>query len=1143
MNESLNNNNIKLKFPHPTDINFQKKISLKKEFQHKYKVEKNSIIEMDKNNNLCNYQDFTLSKNQIFLKNFISSSTPYNGVLLYHGMGSGKTCSAIQITEQFRKYNRYNINFKKIIIVASPTVQENFKLQLFDETKLNKVNNLWNLDGCTGLELIEELNDYDIHNMTKEDIVKKIKKIIKVSYSFMGYEKLSNIIQNTIGKIKTTNEEKRRMLIKKQLNKLFSESMIVIDEAHNIRTQTSNNKKKVSNMLEILSSNVKKNKLLLLTGTPMYNDSKEIVFLINLLNMNDNQNKISINKIFDKEGNFIEENGEEIGKKRLIQKSNGYVSYLRGENPYNFPFRIYPNYYNSLKSINNYKYPEINYKGEVIDTPLHFLDLYVNNLSEIQKKGYLYSLQNTKSGSLKHDNMRYGYTELQDSLFSLNICYPIEENKYITGKQIIKQLMNKTNNKYSYVNEENRIFNYENIGKYSCKIRSILENIINSDGIVLVYSQYLDSGLIPLALALEELGFSRINRKNNLLKTKESIKPFNILSKNKSEDNKIGRYSMITGNKDISDDINSELKIINSDNNTNGSNCKVVLISQAGTEGIDFKNLRQVHILEPWYNLSRIEQIIGRAIRNCSHKKLELKNRNSQIFMHCCYIDENTETTDMMFYRMCENKATKIGKVQKVLKSISVDCIINYDQLKLSNLNENIPITLSTRETMDFNVKDRPYSLMCDYSEECDYKCINEMLETNVLDDSTYSYNSTIDKNIIKKIKELFLKRHIYKKNDIIDYLNNGDNNIDLDIIHSSLSYLIDNPNEYLLDKYLRKGNLINIKNMYIFKPIELNKDTTLYNYTRPITTNTKEVRIDINDDMFKIKRKSKTPVDSKTKKPSSKSILSKYKKVIQSIKLNYSIGMQNHSIENKKFYYLYSETYNQFKLLIPELDLSEKMKGRILLEHILENLIYDKEIILVNYLFDKSNNLSDLENMILDYYKNNYIYVVNGYKLLFLFDLKDKSKTLPYNNLINNKLKIYNIENDKLDKLKKSDFINIGLKNIFNILNINLDMNVNDYISFVDYYDKSSSVEIKIKNTKEISKKNKGRFIINEYPKKITPIINEILNQEMSSNNTFIKEQLCVVIEILCRYYNTIGDKLYYLNKLKNKDNYFIKN
>ena len=68
--------------------------------------------------------------------------------------------------------------------------------------------------------------------------------------------------------------------------------------------------------------------------------------------------------------------------------------------------------------------------------------------------------------------------------------------------------------------------------------------------------------------------------------------------------------------------------------NLDGSMVKAILISQAGSEGLDFKFIRQVHIMEPWYNMNRIEQIIGRAVRNCSHKLLPFNKRNVQIFLH-----------------------------------------------------------------------------------------------------------------------------------------------------------------------------------------------------------------------------------------------------------------------------------------------------------------------------------------------------------------------------------------------------------------------------------------------------------------------------------------------------------------------------
>ena len=57
--------------------------------------------------------------------------------------------------------------------------------------------------------------------------------------------------------------------------------------------------------------------------------------------------------------------------------------------------------------------------------------------------------------------------------------------------------------------------------------------------------------------------------------------------------------------------------------NKDGEKIKVILITKAAAEGLDFKNVRQIHIIDPWYNMNRIEQIIGRGVRTCSHKDLE----------------------------------------------------------------------------------------------------------------------------------------------------------------------------------------------------------------------------------------------------------------------------------------------------------------------------------------------------------------------------------------------------------------------------------------------------------------------------------------------------------------------------------------
>ena len=75
----------------------------------------------------------------------------------------------------------------------------------------------------------------------------------------------------------------------------------------------------------------------------MFNSYSEIIWLLNLLNLNDKRFTVSDKEIFDKKGNFVQNSeGIETGKELLIQKMLGYVSYVRGNNPFTFPYSIYP---------------------------------------------------------------------------------------------------------------------------------------------------------------------------------------------------------------------------------------------------------------------------------------------------------------------------------------------------------------------------------------------------------------------------------------------------------------------------------------------------------------------------------------------------------------------------------------------------------------------------------------------------------------------------------------------------------------------------------------------------------------------------------------------------------------------------------
>ena len=344
----------------------------------------------------------------------------------------------------------------------------------------------------------------------------------------------------------------------------------------------------------------------------------------------------------------------------------------------------------------------------------------------------------------------------------------------LTGKKGLNRVMNyidsmnpPTKGKFSYksTTKFGRIFSPEEIGKYSTKIKAISDSILDSDGIILIYSQWLDSGLIPMALALEELGFTRANG-SPLFETPQTEPIDSLTLEPKNENQETGfvqaKYALISGDSRISPNNTEEIKLLTNDNNFNGKQVKVVLISKAASEGIDLKNIRQVHILEPWYTMSRIEQIIGRAVRSFSHQKLPFEERNVEIFLHGTILkDKESEAADLYIYRLAEYKARQIGEVTRILKESAIDCLLNTQQNNFTQEQMNVKIKqkLSDGRVLNsFRVGDMPYSAMCDYMKNCAVKCIPDKSIVDAdINHSTYSegFISMNSEKILQKIKNL----------------------------------------------------------------------------------------------------------------------------------------------------------------------------------------------------------------------------------------------------------------------------------------------------------------------------------------------------------------------------------------------------
>jgi hypothetical protein len=1258
-------------YPNLNDKDFNIKIASKKEFNDtKYDGKIRPSIK-DYANELSNV-DFELQPHQQFVKNFLSSQTPYNSLLLFHGLGTGKTCSSIGVCEQMRDYMKQVGITKKIIIVASENVQNNFRLQLFDETKLKLVNGIWNITSCIGNKLLKEINPTNIKGISKDSIISQVKQLINSYYLFLGYGQFANYI---IKITNTTNieDENNVNLSPKIIHKLrneFDGRMIVIDEIHNIRKSDDNENKKVAVNLELLVKHAMDMRLILLSATPMYNNYTEIVWLLNIMNMNDRRGIIHVKNIFDKNGNF-KEGGEDL----LIRKATGYISFVRGENPYTFPYRIYPNEFAPEHTFPHIQYPsyQMNLKKIADSDKKQILQLYLNTIDNCNNCGdcqycaykyiinYLRLQKNvlvTRKGVVRdmpsfEDMDKFGYTTLQNPLHSLIISYPYEglqtimknipretyleeltsdsvsiysDNKSVTsdnvddnasdnvddnvsdneekessepetetvtsdksssssssdnntkggddgddtpknnfaltidpkeliGRRGLERMMTFVDTKTPYekgqfeykkstLDKYGRIYSYDKIGKYSVKIKCLLDSIYNhttnevSEGVILVYSQYIDSALIPIALALEEMGFTRYGNNAKPLFKKRPSELIDVRTMKAPTDKQnfmSAKYSFITGDKRLSPDNDYEVKGLTNDDNKDGNKVKVVLISRAGSEGIDFKYIRQVHIMEPWYNMNRAEQIIGRAVRNFSHKKLDFEKRNVQIFLHATILgkENKEESADLYVYRFAELKAIQIGRVTRVLKETAIDCILNHEQTNFTK--ENIaeilkePITqeLSTGLTIrDYKIGDEPYSSACDYMATCEYSCRPDK-EINDKDINSDTYNEAFitmnNDKIMQRIRMLMKESYFYKKNDLINAIQIS-KSYPIIQIYSSLSQLIDNENEFITDRYGRIGKLINIDEYYLFQPLELkNKNISIFDRTVPIDYKHDAIHINIGDDNKKaIDKRNINELDTKNIN------IEKGKKIITELRENYDIT--NKFIHESNVPRGDANWYKHCGIVIQTYTTEyPEMKDyllQFLIAHMIEELLFKDKLIVMNYLYSVENE--NIEKNSFDWYMKSYfednMIITKKFKVFIMYE-KNKRKIMILNNT-----------NEWIES-KPEDQREIAMapetKNAINYDTKEL----NKYVGFFGY--KKTDSNILVFKTRDTENKRDTGATCEEAGKdktiqKLNLIIGETkytkenTKQKKNSKGVVVKEaigqvDLCIMQEFMLRYYNVI--------------------
>ena len=752
-------NNLIKYYPSLDDINFNTKILEKKEF-NKYIV--NNYIN-NNINDLCSNDNFITRPIQRMLQSYLSPNTPYNGLLLYHTTGSGKTCTSILIAEQFTDY--ILSKNASIYLIGSPLLLDNFSKTIFN---INKELNTYNKNTSSQCTSYIYTRIYEQYLKETNNNIEKTNRLMdkykNIKYKSYGYTSLTN-------SIKKKNSDS--FIEPEYIKQRFSNCVFIIDEAHSYKKDSPD-----YIAFEYILTHSEHTKLLLLTATPMFDTSTQIIDLLNLLLTNDKRPKLQYNDLFEIDN--LSDNRKLINIDLFIKSTTGYVSYLNGSNPISFPIQLYPN--NSIYVSLNNNILEISENNTGYNIfPCEMEPFQYNISSTIITHDLVYAIQ---SNLIVFPNEQFGDT-------GFNLCF-----KY-----------NKDSDKYKYSNFEN-FLQYDKIKNYSIKLYLLLGELKNSIGKIFIFAQYIKPGISLIAMLLEEFGYNRkvyLNGKfiiSNLLKNNPPNSPC---------------YIMITSN---TLNASKYIEEFNHIDNINGNNIKIIIGSKVLEQGISFTGIREIHILEPWWNYSRIEQIIGRGSRDCSHLNLPPQKRNITIYNYISTY-KNIITNDLKQLTLTLNKNINIKLISRLLKRNAIDCFIS----KNININKDYPdIEIITSKNINTTISpnDINYSLECDY-DICEFKCIGQD-NIDIIDTDTFNiFNDTISNINISKIyiKKLFELKLFYTFEQINDIIILQDKYISSNSIYIALSEIL-NYKEIIRDKFNRDGYIINKNQYFIYQPNEI---------------------------------------------------------------------------------------------------------------------------------------------------------------------------------------------------------------------------------------------------------------------------------------------------------------------------------
>lgn len=230
---------------------------------------------------------------------------------------------------------------------------------------------------------------------------------------------------------------------------------------------------------------------------------------------------------------------------------------------------------------------------------------------------------------------------------------------------------------------EDEVFSSESLMTYSPKFLTMIENISSREhlGLHLVYSQFRTlEGIGIFKMVLDYNGYTQFKIKKgsdgvwemNIAEEDLGKPTYALYTGTESAEEKEIIRNIYNSNWDPNLPITKKLKEI-ANNNHMGEIIKVLMITASGSEGINLRSTRYVHIMEPYWHPTRKEQVIGRARRICSHKALPEEMQDVRVFLYLMTITKEQEaevSKDMKLHdksKMKYNVSEETDKMEHVL--------------------------------------------------------------------------------------------------------------------------------------------------------------------------------------------------------------------------------------------------------------------------------------------------------------------------------------------------------------------------------------------------------------------------------------------------------------------------------------------